>query len=758
MTTRRDFHRASIGALACLPGSSIHALGALGRLAPLTGAAGAAALVTATSSSQAATGTGPYQWRSVPFGGAGFVNGFVFHPREAGLLYARTDIGGLYRFDAVGQRWLPLLDHLGRDDADLMGVLSIALDPGNPDRVYAACGTYTGEWARKAALLTSNDRGLTWRTTELGIKLGGNEAGRGTGERLQVDPTDPRVLWLGTTRDGLMKSTDGGLSFKRVSFPGQHVSLVLIDPSTGSGNAPVLWVGCTDQPGLFVSRDGGASFSRETATPAQVPQRAALGPQGDLYISFTAGGPGEVPNPGYARTGSVWRRPPAGAWTEISPVKAGEQPLGFGYSGVAVDARAPGRLVVSTLERWGAGDELFLSTDHGASWTPLAARSRMDSSGWPWLDNFQQGRRRMGHWMADVQIDPFNGERAVYGTGYGVWMTGNLGAPQVQWAFTVKNLEETAALEIKSPSGGAALLAAMGDHAGGAWDDLDNTPRTGLFAPTSETNRSVDFAWLNPGVVARTSDAAATGGYLSLDGGASWSPFGPSPRATKTPQGWTAPAGRVAVSAKGGFLVWAPERQAAMWSRDRGRSWQLCEGWPTDRESTLEPVADRHVEGVFHVFDRANGTILSSVDGGRSFQIVVKGLAKLQAWQTAQLVAAPGAARHLWLALPQGLLHLPGAEQAPKAARLITEAWLVSVGKGAPGSAHHSVFVWGKANLGGQVSDGLFRSDDGGSTFVRVDDPRHRYGRLLSISADPLEHGTVFIAPHGRGVLVGRPA
>ena len=42
-----------------------------------------------------------YTWRSVVTnGGGGFVPGIVFNPTEANLIYARTDIGGAYRWNA----------------------------------------------------------------------------------------------------------------------------------------------------------------------------------------------------------------------------------------------------------------------------------------------------------------------------------------------------------------------------------------------------------------------------------------------------------------------------------------------------------------------------------------------------------------------------------------------------------------------------------------------------------------------------------
>lgn len=709
-------------------------------------------LAVPTSGAWAADSAPAYDWRSLTFGAGGFIDGFVFHPTERGLLYARTDIGGAYRFDPAARRWLPLLDHLPKADADLMGVLSLAVDPSDANRVYAACGLYTGEWARKATLLASTDRGATWTPHELGIRLAGNGPGRGSGERLQVDPRRPERLLLGTTQDGLLQSTDRGRSFARIGgFPARHVSLVLFaGPRT-------VYAGSHDQPGLFVSTDDGATFTRVTELPAQAPQRAALGPDGSLYVSLAAGDAGQVVNPGYAKTGSVWRRAPDGRWRDITPVKPGGGQT-FGYSGLDVDAKRPGRVVVTTIERWSQGDELYVSDDFGASWAPLSPRSTFDASTHPWLQAYQaKTHHQQGHWLADFKIDPHDGNHAVYGTGYGLWMTGNLGAPTVNWAFTVDNLEETAVLGLESPSGGASLLAAMGDVSGAAWDDLAQGPKAGLFLPAGETCRSVAYAELSPGIVARTSDAAANGGYWSPDGGASWRPFGPSTRNTKTPEGWTAPSGQVAVSAKGGFFLWAPDKQPASYSRDRGKTWTTSQGWPAERDVTLTPVADRTVEGVFHVFDRANGQILTSTDGGASFQPGITGLPRLQNWQSAQLVCAPGQLRDLWLALPDGLLHLPGVDSKPQGVRAVVEPWRVAIGKAAPGAAYHAVYVWGRVKVGGQDVEGLFRSVDAGATWQRINDDAHRYGRLNALAADPLEFGVVYLAPEGRGVVIGKP-
>ncbi len=695
-----------------------------------------------------------YAWRSLPLGGGGLIDGLAFHPKERGLLYARSDAGGAHRWNDAARAWQPLLDHLGRADTDLRSVLSLALDPQDPQRVYLACGRGTAEWSRKGALLASADRGASWQLTELGVMLGGQEDGRGSGERLQVDPRHGEVLLLGTSRDGLMRSSDRGRSFARVpGFAGRHVTLVLIDPASGAGGSAcrTFYVGCHDKPGLYATRDGGQAFAREPGTPEQVPQRAAFGPDGSLYVSFAAGQGEQAPNPGNAQAGGLWKRDPAGRWREITPLKPGAGKA-FGYGGLDVDPR--GRIVVSTVEPWGDG-EVFLSVDGGAHWTALAARSQHDAAPWPWLADLMQGRDAMGPTIADIKLDPHDPQRAVYGSGHGVWMTSNLSVLQqpdarVRWDFAAGNLELASAADLLSPSGGVLLFAAMNDVAGAAWDDAARTPAAGLFTPYREACRSIDAAWAAPRIVARTADAPS-GGYVSLDGGASWRPFAGVP--PKPARG-----GRIAVSAKGSSFVWAPDRQAALCSRDRGRSWQPCVGWPAERETPLLPVADRAVDGVFYALDAAAGTLLVSADGGQSFSLSVTGLPKLQPWQSARLVSAPGMVRDLWIALPEGLLHLHGLEGRAKTIRGVEEAWLVALGQAAPGASYFSVYLHGRVNVNGESTDGLFRSDDAGDSWRRIDDEAHRYGAPLALAADPLEHGTVYLAAPGRGVLVGRPA
>src|ERR1017187_54031 len=117
----------------------------------------------------------PYIWRSVVIGGGGFVTGIVMHPSEKDLMYARTDVGGAYRWDSAAGEWIPITDWLGMADVDLTGIESIALDPSDPNRVFLAAGIYA---RGNAAILRSADRGKIFKRTDVPLKMGCNEPGR----------------------------------------------------------------------------------------------------------------------------------------------------------------------------------------------------------------------------------------------------------------------------------------------------------------------------------------------------------------------------------------------------------------------------------------------------------------------------------------------------------------------------------------------------------------------------------------------------
>ncbi len=150
------------------------------------------------------TGTAAYQWSNVAIGGGGYVTGMVYSEAEENLIYARTDIGGAYRWTEDEQRWVALTDHLGGADWNLIGIESIAADPVEANRVYLMCGTYMGS---PGAVLASEDYGTTWTQVDMPFECGANQSGRGVGERMMVDPNRNSTIYMGTRNAGLCVRT-----------------------------------------------------------------------------------------------------------------------------------------------------------------------------------------------------------------------------------------------------------------------------------------------------------------------------------------------------------------------------------------------------------------------------------------------------------------------------------------------------------------------------------------------------------------------
>ena len=121
-----------------------------------------------------------YEYRNLPIPGGGYVTGFTFHPKKKDLLYIRTDIGGVYRFQREQQRWKSLIDHVTMDDLSETFPAAVALDPEHPERLYIACGI---DAEPQGMMAVSEDCGESFVRYPMPMNVHGNKNGRGTGYR-----------------------------------------------------------------------------------------------------------------------------------------------------------------------------------------------------------------------------------------------------------------------------------------------------------------------------------------------------------------------------------------------------------------------------------------------------------------------------------------------------------------------------------------------------------------------------------------------
>jgi photosystem II stability/assembly factor-like uncharacterized protein len=714
-----------------------------------------------SSASAQSPGSVPYEWRNVTIRGGGFVTGLLFHPREKNLLYARTDVGGAYRSEDAGGHWIPITDWI--TGIDFTGIESFAVDPADANRIYLAGGIYSGG---RAAILRSADRGLTWEKTEVPFKMGGNEAGRSNGERLAVDPRDGKILFFGSRHDGLFRSGDAGVTWERVNgfpniesgetadpppgnpagsrgFRGQPVGIVSIffnprgsedGKSTGTIYAGVSTAGTN----IFRSADGGKTWEAVPHQPLGLrPNHAVLSSDGSIYLSY-----GREPGPNTMTAGAVWKYTPASdVWTEISPLKSAEDNQPFGYGAVAVDTQHPSNLVVTTFAHWRPHDEVFYSTNGGQNWTALLQDAQLNYSNAPYTS------RLTPHWMGSIAIDPFDSNRGLFTTGYGIWRCDNLtdaAMKPTRWEFADIGLEETVAQAVISPPEGAHLLSGLADIDGFRHDDLDRSPAGTFDGPRFTTTEDIAFAGANPSTIVRTgSGGTNVHAAISTDGGKNWS------RLPSEPPGYGRGGGNIAISADGKTIVWSERNSAPNVTSDGGAHWSACGGMALGARVTADAINPAR----FYGLDSRSGKFFASTNAAADF-FELGGITNASAFRWSVLSATPGIEGDLWLNCQErGLYHQTGGAEGFLKVPAVKEARAIGFGKAAEGKTFPAIYLIGRI---GEVN-GLFRSTDSGTTWVRINDDQHQYGGINCLTGDPRIFGRVYLATSGRGIIYGNP-
>lgn len=319
-----------------------------------------------------------YVWDNMFLGAKGFVTGLVSHPLDSDVIYARTDVGGMYEYDHQQEKWIQLLDWLEKDKRVLRQVRSVAVDPNNANIVYAACGNGTVD-----DILKSEDKGQTWTFLDFKTKSGGGcfrgngTRARVTGELIAVDPKNSDVIYVGTTGQGVFITLDGGETFSRIesiptssnmtfssSYDNGAVSFVYIaDSDEIDQRSSEIYVGSFGN-GIYKSIDGGVTFtlitegfvgSKNNGT-LEVPCRVQK--VGDkLYASSYKFG--ETDMGGFF----VYEN---NIWTDISPT--GNLYGALGFNAFIVDERNTNNILLVSAP-WSNEHKVFRSITGGRMWT-----------------------------------------------------------------------------------------------------------------------------------------------------------------------------------------------------------------------------------------------------------------------------------------------------------------------------------------------------------------------------------------------------
>jgi len=209
-------------------------------------------------------------WRMIgPFRG-GRTRAATGVPSQPNVFYMGQVNGGVWKSDDYGRTWTPIFDH---ESTQSIGAIAVA--PSSPNIIYVASGEglHRPDLSVGNGIYKSTDAGKTW--THLGLRDGQQIPA------LAIDPRDPNRVFAAVLghpygpndERGLFRSTDGGQTWQKIIYKDENTgaSDVEIDASNPDVIYASMWE-VREGPwednnevngtagGLFKSTDGGNTW------------------------------------------------------------------------------------------------------------------------------------------------------------------------------------------------------------------------------------------------------------------------------------------------------------------------------------------------------------------------------------------------------------------------------------------------------------------------------------------------------------------
>jgi photosystem II stability/assembly factor-like uncharacterized protein len=309
------------------------------------------------------------RWRMIgPFRG-GRTRAATGVPSQPNVFYVGQVNGGVWKSDDYGRTWTPIFD---AEPSQSIGAIAVA--PSDPNIVYVASGEglQRPDLSVGDGIYKSTDAGKTW--THLGLRDGQQIP------QLAIDPRDPNRVFAAVLghpygpneERGIFRSTDGGQTWQKVLYKDENTggSDVEMDPSKPEVLYASLWE-AREGPwedgntyggaggGLFKSTDGGATWRQLTkGLPQNLEQiDVAIAPSNPsrLYATVAAG-----------HEMGIYRSDDAGeSWSRATTDSRPALRIGGGDLPVPkVDPKNPDIVYSTSIVTW-------RSADGGKTWTGI---------------------------------------------------------------------------------------------------------------------------------------------------------------------------------------------------------------------------------------------------------------------------------------------------------------------------------------------------------------------------------------------------
>lgn len=695
-----------------------------------------------------ATGHNPDAWQTLKIGAGGFVTGIDV--ADDGTKVVRTDVNGAYVYDDATQSWRPLVtansmaNLAGMNDTGGSGVYEIQIAASDSSRVYM---TYLGQVYR------SDDKGQHWTATSLKpIAADSNDNFRTAGQKMAVDPHDPDTVIVGSSRDGLFITHDGGATWAAVAsiptgdwvaslncYPG--VSGIQFDPGSAdaSGHSQIAYASSYGN-GVYMTTDGGASWTHVDGGPTNV-YYSAIAADGTYYAIGD-------------NQSSLWQLED-GHWTLLRTTALNN------FTNVAIDPFNNDHVVINISS--GTPSE---SLDGGKTWVDSNGGTTGASADQPgWITTIHG-------WLSSggLVFDPVEQGKIWLAAGDGVWQ-GDTSTPfsqlpdGIHWEVKSAGIEELVANDIVVSTSGHPVLASW-DRAFFYVDDAD-TYATDYSVPNGQkfsAGWSLDYASSDPDFVVGLASwwGSQSSGY-STDGGKTWQTFESYPSTVNI-------GGSIAASTPDN-IIWSPaNKQAPYYTLDGGKSWHEIDLPGMDSWDALHwayylnrttVTADRVEPNTFYLYHAQGkeGGVFRTTDGGVSWEKVFSGEISSFSTFNAKIQSVPGDAGGLYFtgghqdgvgSSGQGFFHSTDGGETWAAVPNVTEVYCFGYGASATPDGPPALFIAGF--VGGVY--GIWQSDDEGHSWANLGTfPDGNLVSVSTISGDPEVYGQVYVGLAGGGYL-----
>ena len=749
-----------------------------------------------------ADATSEMKWGTLRIGGGGFVSAVVTGQKN---MYARTDVGGAYKYNYETDEWEQLFGFLNDAERGLLSVSGIAIDPTDDNTAYFLCGcAYFSD--AKTSIFKTTDGGKTFTETDVTdmIQVHANGDGRECTEPIAIDPDNPDTIYAGgdvTAGDScLIKSTDGGKTWNPVKT---YDSLGLYGETINWPTWTEHKVRATEsgayntQNGVCVIRILNGKVYVGTAIKGQANIHVA-DVKDDKFTVLSKDLPTDVypvsisydgkDNLFFTYIGGLAFSGGSGGMYKYSLASGTVKetgPNGNAFGTVYADKNDPNKLVTRTCGVWSDqlwqewsdeqgpawGDHFFRSTDGGETWTDITPGQQAGEWGNKYMvSNYLQDggyewiRNKACHWGSSIVIDPMNPDKVILSSGNGMFACDNVWDEKgVQFYFHPDGIEEVVALDFVSTNDGLDL-SAIGDYDGFVHEKVD---KIGLqYKPNMGSTSAIAVCPQNTDVWARIAEGDNGAGYYTTDRGNTWTEFSP---ATK--------GGKLAIAQidKDTYRIFntGKEDGNVKYSDDWGKTWNACTGIPSqygskptqllvepDDPNTVYAYATYYNSSWFYSKTAPDASdaqykLCISTDGGKTFTSTdicmydqCDSAGRIAYLEKNHLILAGG-----WY----GMYDVVIKDGKPTVTKLDNVNYCKTVGYGVGEKAGdvNVLYMYGKPDE--DDKEGIYRSKDSGKTWECINTD-HIYGGTGNgnfIVGDMDEYGKIYMSTVGCGIVYG---